>query len=366
MKLLSSYTQGRDNNLNFLRFAAASLVLLSHCWPLTQGTPSNEPAMRLFGLEMGRMAVCIFFTLSGFLVAASWERRPSVRAFFLARTRRIFPGLIVMLLALVLILGPIATTISLYEYFTQRKTWSFLLFNATLYELRWNIPGVFQGAALNGSLWTLPIEVRCYLALGLLGMIGAMKRDITYALLAMLLAVLAYLGFVDVIQAPLAFSFLLGVSAWNWRKRIPLDGRFAVTLLLVALLLMHRNAPLATGVLVVALGYGSLYLAYIPTGQIRAFNRIGDYSYGIYIYAFPVQVTVHQFWPALGVSAMFAIAMPITVALAILSWTFVESPALHGCPNWLPIGNRAKQKTKASEVSEASTSSLEQQTGVSP
>ena len=367
MNSLGRHAQGRDNNLNLLRFAAASLVLLSHCWPLTQGTPDNEPAMQLFGLELGRMAVWVFFALSGFLVASSWERRPSVRAFFMARMRRIFPGLIMMLLGLVFILGPIVTTTSLDEYFTQRKTWSFLLFNATLYELRWDIPGVFNRAALNGSLWTLPVEVRCYLVLGLLGWAGALRRGIAYALAAVVLAVLGYTGWLDQNQAPLAFSFLAGVSAWKWRDRIALDGRLALGLLLLALFLMHRRAPLSMAMLVIALAYGSLYLAYIPAGAVRAFNRIGDYSYGIYIYAFPVQVTVHQLWPGLGVAGMFVVAMPITLVLAALSWTLIESPALHGRGLWSGFGVcRAADTnaTNASSFSPASASPPDRRTGV--
>lgn len=345
MKNLSSFTKGRDNNLNLLRFVAASLVLLSHCWPLTQGTSDNEPAMRLFGLEMGRMAVCVFFALSGFLVAASWERRPNIRTFSLARARRVFPGLVVMLFILVFILGPIVTTASFMEYFSQRKTWSFLLFNATLYELRWGIPTVFHSTALNGSLWTLPVEVRCYLALGLLGLTGALRHNIAYAVLAGLVAVLAFAGLIDGTHAPLVWSFLVGVCAWKWREKIALDGRFALALLLSALFLMYFKVPLSTGLLVLALGYGSLYLAYVPAGCIRAFNRMGDYSYGIYIYAFPVQVTVHQLLPELSVTGMFVVAMPMTFALAVMSWTFVESPALHGRPAWLRFGKRVELQT---------------------
>lgn len=353
MNRLGSHARGRDNNLNLLRFAAASVVLLSHCWPLTQGTPDNEPAMQLFGLELGRMAVWVFFAVSGFLVASSWERRPNVRAFFLARVRRIFPGLIVMLLGLVFILGPIVTTTSLHEYFTQRQTWSFLLFNATLYELRWDIPGVFNRAALNGSLWTLPVEVRCYLVLGLLGWAGALRRSLAYALVAIVLAVLAYTGWLNLNQAPLAFSFLAGVGAWKWRDRIALDGRLALAFLLTALFFMHRRAPLSMAMLVLALAYGSLYLAYIPAGAVRAFNRIGDYSYGIYIYAFPVQVTVHQLWPGLGVAGMFVVAMPITLVLAALSWTLVESPALHGRGVRSGFGRRRTVATKAIALSQS-------------
>ena len=253
-----------------------------------------------------------------------------------------------MLLGLVFILGPIVTTTSLQEYFTQRKTWGFLLFNATLYDLRWTIPGVFDGTALNGSLWTLPVEVRCYLILGLLGWVGALRFDITYLFVAIVLSVLTFTGLLDLIQAPVAFSFLAGVSAWKWRGRIVLNGPFALGMLLFSLILMHYRAPFSSAMLVLGLAYGSLYTAYIPAGAIRRFNRFGDYSYGIYIYAFPVQVTIHQLWPNFGVAAMFVFAMPITLILAVMSWTLIESPALHRGEKWADLTTRRVLSVKDS------------------
>lgn len=323
---LSQLAVGRDNNLNLLRFAAASLVLLSHCWPLTQGTDANEPAMRLFGVELGRMAVWVFFSVSGFLVAASQERRPGLKSFALARIRRIFPGLIVMLLILVFLLGPAFTTLPLGQYFSHRHTWAYLLYNSTLYELRWALPGVFNGAALNGSLWTLPAEVRCYIVLGLLGWAGALRYSATYAVLACVFIVLLYTGSPDIV---LAISFLVGAAAWRWKQHVRLHGGVALALLSGSLVLMYLRLPLADAALAVALAYGSLYLAYVPSGRVRFFNRFGDYSFGIYIYAFPVQVTLHHLAPDVGVFGMFCIAMPVTLVLAMLSWHFIESPALH-------------------------------------
>jgi peptidoglycan/LPS O-acetylase OafA/YrhL len=325
---LSELTTGRDNNLNLLRVAAASLVLLSHSWPLTQGTDANEPAMRLFGVEMGRMAVWVFFAVSGFLVTASWERRSSLPAFAKARARRIFPGLVVMLLLTVFVLGPVFTTLSLTSYLSQKETWAYLVYNSTLlYKMRWSLPGVFGDVALNGSLWTLPYEVRCYIALGLLAFLGALRFNASYVIVGLALLVV---GWFDLWDGPLAIAFFAGSAAWRWRSRIELDGRAAVAVLAISLLLLYFRLPLSKACMAVALAYASLYFAYVPGGALRRFNRFGDYSYGIYIYAFPIQRTVAHFWPNIAWPGMFVIAMPLTLIMAMLSWHLVESPALHG------------------------------------
>jgi peptidoglycan/LPS O-acetylase OafA/YrhL len=71
-----------------------------------------------------------------------------------------------------------------------------------------------------------------------------------------------------------------------------------------------------------------LCLTYLPRGTILQYNRLGDYSYGIYIYAFPVQQSLMHAWPRSTPIDMFWEAMAVTVILAVLSWHFVEKPAL--------------------------------------
>src|SRR5450631_2982970 len=91
---IGELARSRDNNFNLLRFVAASAVLLSHCWPLTLGSNEAEPLARIFpGLTLGTSAVIVFFAISGFLVASSWERSRSAWAFLVARILRIYPGL---------------------------------------------------------------------------------------------------------------------------------------------------------------------------------------------------------------------------------------------------------------------------------
>ena len=76
------------------------------------------------------------------------------------------------------------------------------------------------------------------------------------------------------------------------------------------------------------LGYAVLWLAYVPRGRLRAYNRLGDYFYGIYIYTFPLQGAVIWFFGAMTPSMNIAISLPITLFFAVLSWHLIEAPAL--------------------------------------
>ena len=74
--------------------------------------------------------------------------------------------------------------------------------------------------------------------------------------------------------------------------------------------------------------YIVFYLAYIPKGRIRKFNTIGDYSYGIYIYAFPVQQSIIALFPYVKVYQMVILSLIVTLFLAYLSWQLVEEKAV--------------------------------------
>jgi len=76
------------------------------------------------------------------------------------------------------------------------------------------------------------------------------------------------------------------------------------------------------------IAYIVLWLAYVPGGWLRAYNRVGDYSYGVYIYAFPVQQALIASFPDMGAMGVFLSATAITLPLAIASWHYIEKPAL--------------------------------------
>lgn len=337
---IGDLAQSRDNNFNLLRFVAASAVLLSHCWPLTLGSNESEPMARIFpGLTLGTTAVIVFFSISGFLVASSWDRSRSASEFLIARCLRIFPGLLVMLLVSVLALGALMTKYPIGTYLVRWDTWTYVPSNLLLAKGQLTLPGVLDGAqygVLNGSLWTLAYEFACYLALLLAALAGGLTRTtfaktlVVFVLIGLALAQLPGAdtkGFANKVLL-LGPAFLVGTAAWAWRNDIPLSGVAAVLLAGAAAAARAGGLPLAHVLFSVAVAYGALYIALVPRGVVREFNRAGDCSYGMYIYAFPIQQLTHFYLPQLGVAGLFAIAFCVTLPLAALSWMFVEQPAM--------------------------------------
>ena len=329
------------NNLDLVRFIAASLVLVSHSYTLTGR--GAEPS--LFAYEtLGGLAVAVFFIISGFLVTASWERSPGVTAFVRNRALRIMPALIGVVTLCALVVGPWLSPLPWHEYYVHPQTREYFL-NLTFMQLRYSLPAVFAHNpfphAVNGSLWTLPIEVTMYVLLTLFGALHLLRRNVVTALVVMLAAVwfgagparletiAAYLPAV-LPPAPvihLALWFFTGSVFWLWRRQIAY--RTPVALALLALAWLTEGDMAGQAVLHLALPYVVLWFAHVDVRQLGSFGGHGDFSYGMYLYAFPVQQTLAHFgaaaWPLpMYVAACFA----VTLACAVASWKLIEAPAL--------------------------------------
>ncbi|MDP5132770.1 MAG: acyltransferase, partial [Paraglaciecola sp.] len=166
-KSLSYYVTGRDNNFNLIRFIAATLVLFSHCYPLFYGASAMDPLKKIVGFSLGTVAVDLFFISSGFLIAGSLYDRRDLVSFAKARILRIYPALAVCLVITVFLMGPALTTLPIIQYFTDAQTYIYFLKNLVLFFGEEAIlPGLFAQLpwpnTVNGSLWTLPFEVRAY------------------------------------------------------------------------------------------------------------------------------------------------------------------------------------------------------------
>ena len=163
-----SPAEQRTNNFDFVRFAAAFFVIYGHCNILFGYSPPL-----ILGMNISSIGVTIFFSLSGFLVTDSWERQPRLTSFFIKRSLRIFPALIVVTLLTTFVLGPLMTRDVLSEYLRNPQTWDYLR-NALLY-ISYSLPGVFAENiykdAVNGSLWSLPPEFFCYICVAAIGLL---------------------------------------------------------------------------------------------------------------------------------------------------------------------------------------------------
>jgi len=335
---------GHDNNLNLLRVFAALLVLASHSVAVSTGRSELEPGRHQLGLSLGDIAVDVFFVVSGFLVTGSLARSNSLRKYAAARGLRILPGLWVALIVTVLVVCIGFSSFPAIQNLLDWRTWRYLVRNAVIITgAEFWLPGAFAGnpfpASVNVSLWTLPLEVWMYILLAIEWLTTrrlfrqTSDRTFTWVLfgtatsLTAAALLLAEFGHPSNSTRHAAVFF---VAAWMYqaRARIPLRAgaaALAVVTVLGGAIWSQGAFDLAYRLL---LPYIVLWVAYVPAGVIRLYNRVGDFSYGIYIYAFPFQQMTAAMFPGIGVEHLFLISGAMTTLAAILSWYLVESPAL--------------------------------------
>jgi peptidoglycan/LPS O-acetylase OafA/YrhL len=334
LQWLSDFDGRRDNNFTVIRLVFSLLVLFGHSYSVTRS--GLDPISSHLGIWIGRLAVDGFFVISGFLVTASLLKNGPVQ-YAVARILRIYPAIIVCTLLSAFGLGLALTTLPKGDYLHHPVTWDFLK-TIPLIDVHYYLPGVFQhnpfSKGVNGSLWTLPAEVRCYVLLLCIGFVGALER--TYRANIVILAFLT-VGFISFPSVPLlghqhqfaepAAYFALGALTWVNRRLIPLGWPFAAAALIVAISALHL--PPLFVLFAPSVVYLIFYCAYaLPHVDL---DRFGDISYGVYIYAWPMQQTV--FWPGQSGATNAMFATVFVIPLAYLSWIAVEKPSL-GAKAW--------------------------------
>jgi peptidoglycan/LPS O-acetylase OafA/YrhL len=327
----------RRNNFDALRLGAALSVVLTHAFLLGEGRLDIDPLMWATGGQcpLGVAGVFVFFTISGYLVTASFEATGSAPLFLVKRALRIYPGLALCLAVLALLLGPAVTSLPLRAYFADPASYGYVAANLAMH-IDWNdLPGVrFSGFAsghvVDGPLWSLPCEVVMYLMVAALGAVGLLRLPVIGALIA---AGLVAIALDTASSGTLAGGalwllpfFAAGMALCKLRDRAILQPRLA----LAALALLIAGAALHQFIPCFALGgsYLVIYLAFAARRVIPA-ARFGDLSYGLYIYGWPAeQAAVRGLGGAAPWWEVLALALPAALALAFASWRLVEAPAL--------------------------------------
>lgn len=333
--------ESEKNSLDALRLVAASLVLYSHQHVLWG---SSDPSF--LGLSsFGGAGVSIFFFLSGSLVWSSWRRDPHPGRFFRRRSLRIFPALWVLVLLSVFCLGPALTRLPLQEYFGSMLTWRYL--TTAMLLVRYELPGVFVDniypVVVNGSLWTLPVEFLCYTLVAGLGWMfraSAPRAVVAGMALALLGSVGGSIQFGPrfVMHFEMAAFFWWGVVYQHLRDqplRLSRDRWPTVLGVVLGLLIFCLGSTRGverTALLLFAAG--CVAVAQHWQGAARLTQRFGDLSYGLYIFAFPVQQSLAQFgreqgW---GFAESLGLSMGVTAVLAWASWHLIEKWALRFKP----------------------------------
>lgn len=334
MSKLSDHLGGRDNHLNLIRFLAAFAVLVSHAYPISLGADAAQPLEAQTGKSLGAHAVSVFFVISGLLIARSFERSESLMRFIMARILRLYPALFVVL-ALTMLAGGFFSQLTLAEYISSPELLSYMPNNLGLAFLQYELPGVFlynpYGPIINGSLWSLSYEVTCYIILFIVGVFGFLRNKI--ALFTLFLAIaIAYFNYEWLpsegillrlhLLSDLGFSFALGVMAYALRDRLLLDWKIAG--LIWAIALAFLDSYFSPRILVIAIAYSIIWIAFVPKGWLIAYNKLGDYSYGIYIYSFPVQQAMVHCFPGSSPWLNVILSLPVALIMGIISWHFIE------------------------------------------
>jgi peptidoglycan/LPS O-acetylase OafA/YrhL len=327
----------QNNNFDLLRFIGAALVLFGHSFVFL-----GRPEPLAFGwLPYGPLGVYMFFTISGFLIVKSWNNDPVWHRFLARRALRIFPALIVCILLTLFVLGPALTTVPLANYFRNPSTYIYLL-NIVLLPI-YSLPGVFTDNifpnAVNGSLWSLPLEFALYLSIAGVGLIIGRWRPMAGASVALALILLAPLwawkpeSTLVVFASEVRQLIICGAYFYVGATLFLLGAdRFLVPAgTLVAIVLMMLLQPWVEVLRLAAfllIPVAALCFALAP--EIRIFKRVfpGDYSYGIYIYAFPIQQTVAHFYPQMDTGLYIVVVSVLTLVPAVLSWHLIEKKAL--------------------------------------
>ena len=314
------------NNFAALRLIAASLVVFGHAYAMT-----GSVAPRWFGIEVHVFAVRIFFTISGYLICESWNRDPNLWRYLWRRALRIMPALLMTVMLTVFVLGPLVTTLPLDVYARAVET-RLYLWNAALAPY-FVLPGVFADGrpftAVNGALWSLPVEVVMYLLLPIYG--AAQVPAVRWLVLPITVTVALAGGFwftsvrPDAVQpvvywtslpfiARYSSDFVLGAAVRSWRLERWLNMQ--VAMVLMALVPLLDNAWMVAGIGLLAVPYIVLAFGLATAPLFGGVGRRSDISYGVYLWGGPVQ----QLW----VSALGATVHPLVLAT-------VSLPAAWGC-----------------------------------
>jgi peptidoglycan/LPS O-acetylase OafA/YrhL len=340
---------GRDNNFDAIRLAMALLVIFSHAYPLATGE-------QLFGWEMvslGAFAVAVFFVVSGYLITMSWERSRSTSDFLRRRAVRILPGFIVAFALSAWVVGPLASDRPL-GWFHPEMIGSNLVRLALLNHVEGDafMTNPYP-VKVNGSLWTIRFEFGCYFLVAFAGLAGFIRRKWCVAMLmAIVWALLIAWGSGNLNFKPsemvnfvfgyfgtwLVYGtwFLSGAVAYAFRDHIRYHGGIAIVSAVLVMIPFYRQDVSYIYLWPLGLTYLAFWFAFSP--QVRLHRIVpklgGDYSYGLYLYAFPVQQICVKWLGCEGRPlVMFVIATALTTVLAVLSWRWIEHPWLAKKPH---------------------------------
>lgn len=322
-----------NNCFDFLRFFFAANIVLSHLAELSQ----SKSLAFLFHFVDSDIAVKGFFVISGFLVSKSYRTTPSLKEYFIKRAKRILPAyfFVVLLATLIMVFF---TTISAADYFSDYDTYKYFAWNIIFLNFMHPcLPGLFQNnfmCAVNGALWTIKVEEAFYIFLPFLFyLFKKTKRTLLILISLYILSILYWHVLESVYQKPLLakqlpgyLCYFIGGIVINLHFDFFIKNKLKlIPLALITLIVLNFSSfqidffyPAAFSILVIGLAYSLSFL--------NNFGKYGDFTYGIYIFHFPVIQLFRQYnsFEKYNPLLMAFLVLLITFLLALFSWFFIE------------------------------------------
>jgi peptidoglycan/LPS O-acetylase OafA/YrhL len=312
----------------------------------------EEPIWKLIPgiLNAATAAVCCFFAISGYLVTQSFISRANgvgrssnargIAAFIAARVLRIFPAFLVCLLCAIL-LGAFVTSVPFGDYWRNADTWRYFYANALLQNFN-ALPGVFtnnpNGSGVNGSIWTIPLEVGMYGATLLFGVLQAWRNRwrALLAVIAMIAWCLLWPSWFVFFPheghstAYLVACYMLGTlwAVWRIDQRTTVLFATCAALIFVASFVAQANLDVARIFAVVAIALTALFVGRLRFPALGWATRFGDLSYGVFLYSSLIQQVLIWAYPRIMLAELLLASVALSAAAALLSWHLVEKRAL--------------------------------------
>lgn len=325
--------QGQTTGFDYLRIGLSLAVLMWHSIWFSGQTALNDLIWSGNFRFLGSAIVPVFFALSGFLVAGSLLRT-TLPQFITLRVIRLVPALAVEVIVSATVIGIIFTELPVGEYLKNPEFHAYFLniFGIVHFKL----PGVFEnnpgGPWINAQLWTIPFELECYLALVILSLCTLIKRKA--ALVGLVVSLTVGLTVWALVVSPIdphgnppgrvmVLCFLAAVSLYLYRDHIPYSHILGIAS--VVSLAYFANHPNTAYLMALPASYTAVWIGLMRPPKIP----FGDLSYGVYLFHLPIEQTIVKLFPVIHVWWMLTlVSLPVVVAVAWLSWTFVESPIL--------------------------------------
>lgn len=332
------------NNFGFLRLLFAYLVIVSHSPELVYNSPSRELLHMLTGsVTFGMLAVDGFFLISGYLIYQSYENSKSFSSYIMKRILRIFPGFIVASFLSIILVVSIANGWQLLVELNPYEWIKIAL--KTLVLSTPHVDGLVLNASrqiINGSVWTIRYEFICYLLIPLIAFVGFNKKNILLIALAFISVHIYFILYnIEFIVRNAAFfslfqffrmttAFLVGVCFYKYRQIIVWNFNYTVFCCLALIALRFITTTFFELGLIILGGYLMFNFAFnFKNKTIQQIGSNTDISYGVYLYAWPIQILIIHHFNSVNPWLLSAITITLASIAGYLSWTLVEKPFMN-------------------------------------